>query len=144
MLTPRRSTALLPALLAAVACAPSQSAPPPDARVETLQTQKLVLRGTAPPNSGSLSCASPSTGGSPRYLELKEDMTANIALRPMDGVAVLHVTNLATHKTWCVMTQGDGTGATIPGEFAMGVYAIDVQCSRSGAAQPYAVQFDKL
>jgi hypothetical protein len=112
--------------------------------VEILQTQHLVLRGTAPANEGSLSCASPSPSASPSYLELRDDMTGNINLRPMAGVAVLHVTNLATHKTWCVMTQGDGTGASIPGEFATGVYAIDVQCSRSTAAQQYAVQVEKL
>lgn len=143
MLTTRLSVVLVPALFAVAACAPSQTVPA-DANVQTLQTQSVVLRGTAPANGGSLSCADAAPGGSASYLELKEDVTANVALRPMAGVAVLHVTNVATHKTWCVMTKGDGTGAMIPGEFGMGVYAIDVQCSRTDAAQPYAVQFEKL
>ena len=47
----------------------------------------------------------------------------NVTLRPTRNVAVLHVAQLGTQKTWCVMTKGDGLGASIPADFPRGVYS---------------------
>jgi hypothetical protein len=142
---PKRSllVAVIPAL-AAIACSPARTALPPDAHVETLQTASLFLHGTAAPHPASASCASSATESTTRYLQLKEDTTANIVLRPTGSVAVLHVQELATNKTWCVMTRGDGSGATIPGEFPGGVYSITVEGSHSDTPTPYSVMFEKL
>lgn len=142
-MTKRRLPSLLAPLFLSAACASTHGAAPEGARVETLQTQRLVLRGVSESTSGSASCRTPAQGRSPTYVELQEDATGNFALRPMAGVAVLHVTHLGTHRTWCVATQSDGTGASIPGEFVAGVYAVDVQ-SAGSAGQPYAVQFERL
>ena len=125
-----------------LACAKRPAAP--GAHVEILQTASLVLHGTAAPHPASASCAASTAESTTRYLQLNEDTTANIVLRPTGGVAVLHVQELATNKTWCVMTRGDGTGATIPGEFSRGVYSINVEGSHSDGATPYAVVFEKL
>jgi hypothetical protein len=139
-----RLLVLSSALAAVTGCAAGgRGALPADARVETLQTDRMVMRGTAAPNAASVTCAQ-MQGGSPKYLELKSDETANMVLRPLDGVAVLHVQELATNKTWCVMTKGDGTGAAINGTFPMGVYAISVEASHSDHAMPYAVSIEKL
>jgi hypothetical protein len=126
-------------------CATARDAVPAGAHVETLQTQSLVLRGTAPAHPGSASCgSSPSPPSQSHLLELKEDTTGNIVLRPTNSPAVMHVALLGSSKTWCVTTKGDGTGATIPGDFVMGVYAISVEGSQSKAPLAYQVVFEKL
>jgi hypothetical protein len=129
---------------AALGCAGERASVPPGAHVELLQTQKLVLHGTAAANPSSASCADRPDHAAPQYLELKEDVAANVVLRPIGAVAVLHVQDLASSRTWCVMTRGDGTGATLPGEFPAGVYAISVQGSHSTEALPYVVSFERL
>jgi hypothetical protein len=129
---------------AALGCSSSHGALPPGAHVESLQTQRIVLHGTAPANAASVTCANRSGSSTPQYLELKEDATANVVLRPIAGVAVLHVQELASNKTWCVMSKGDGAGAMISGEFPLGVYAISVEGSHSSEPMPYAVAFERL
>ena len=135
--------AAMPAL-GLVACSPARSAVPPDARVEILQTDKLVLHGTAAPHPESATCATSPKDSTTRFLQLNDDTTANIVLRPTGGVALLHVEQLATSRTWCVMTHDDGTGGTIPGEFPSGLYAITVEGSHSDAPTPYAVVIEKM
>jgi hypothetical protein len=127
-----------------LACSPAASALPPNARLEILQTEKLVLHGTAAAHPQSASCASSTRDASTRFLQLNEDTTANIVLRPTGGVALLHVEELATNRTWCVMSPGDGNAATIPGEFSSGIYAITVEGSHSDAPTPYSVMIEKL
>jgi hypothetical protein len=127
-----------------LACSSSRSALPPDAHVEILQTDKLVLHGTAAPHPQSASCASSTRDASTRFLQLNEDTTGNFVLRPTAGIAVLHVEELATNRTWCVMTHGDGTGGTIPGEFPGGIYAITVEGSHSDAPTPYSVVVERM
>jgi hypothetical protein len=129
---------------ASLGCSGSHGAVPDGAHVATLQTERIVLRGTAPANPASASCANTSGASTPQYLELKEDVTANVVLRPLAGVAVLHVQELASNKTWCVMSKGDGTGAMIPGQFPMGVYAISVESSHATEPMTYAVAFERL
>ncbi|HEY8089659.1 MAG TPA: hypothetical protein VIF09_17485 [Polyangiaceae bacterium] len=141
--------ALVSALAAAsalgtFACSTTRGAVPPGAHVEILQTAKLVLHGTAAAHPESANCASGAAAATPQYLQLNEDMTGNIGLRPIGGVAVLHVQELASNRTWCVMTHGDGAGAGIPGDFPSGVYAITVEGSHSDAATPYAVVVERM
>ncbi|HEY3821020.1 MAG TPA: hypothetical protein VGL81_27840 [Polyangiaceae bacterium] len=131
-------------VLTLLACSPARSAVPADAHVEILQTQKLVLHGTVAPHPASASCASSAAGSAPQYLQLNEDTMGNIVLRPTGGAAVLHVQELATNKTWCVTSAGDGSGATIPGEFPGGVYSITVEGSHSEGPTSYAVVFERL
>jgi hypothetical protein len=130
--------------LGLLACSPARSALPPNARLEILQTEKLVLHGTAAAHPESASCASSTRDATTRFLQLNEDTTANIVLRPTGGLALLHVEELATNRTWCVMTAADGTGGTIPGEFSSGIYAITVEGSHSDAPMPYSVMIEKL
>ena len=132
------------AALSAFACSPARSAVPAGAHVEILQTQKLVLHGTAAPHPASASCASGAPTSTSRFLQLNEETTGNLMLRPIGREAVLHLQELATNRTWCVMTRPDGTGAVIPGTFPGGVYSIAVEGSRSEAAAPYEVVFERM
>jgi hypothetical protein len=132
------------ASVSALACAPAKSTLPERAHLEILQTQKLVLHGTAAAHPESATCASGEAGSEPLYLRLNEDMTGNFVLRPGSGVAVLHLQELATNRTWCVMTHGDGTGASIPGEFPGGVYSITVEGSHASGPTPYSVVVERL
>jgi len=132
------------ATLGLAGCAPARGALPPNASLEILQTDKLVLHGTAPAHAAGASCASSPRDSTTRYLQLDEDTTASFVLRPTGGVALLHVEELANDKTWCVMARADGTGATIPGEFPAGVYAITVEGSHSSAPTPYAVVVERM
>jgi hypothetical protein len=147
MLIASRSLASLPALviLGAAGCVSPRDAVPPGAHVETLQTESLVLRGTAPPHPGSASCGSSAAIPSQAHLlELKEDTTGDIELRPTSCPAVMHVALLGSGKTWCATTKGNGLGASIPGDFATGVYAISVEGSGSSAPLAYQIVFEKL
>lgn len=130
--------------LGVLACSPARNALPPGAHVEILQTQRLVLHGTAGPHPESATCASSTTGPATRFLQLNEDTTANIVLRPTGGAALLHVQELAHNQAWCVMTRGDGAGAILPGEFPSGVYAITVESSHSAVPTPFSVVIEKL
>lgn len=118
---------------------------PANARVDTLQTGSIVLRGVADADPRGPNCASAELPAK-HLLELKESLVGKLQLRQSLKssealVAVLHVKHLDSNKTWCVMTKPDGTLPTIPGEFATGVYAISV----AGAhAQPYEVLFETL
>jgi len=130
--------------LSAVACSSSHGSVPEGASVEILQTEQLVLHGSAAPHPASASCTSTPKGPGTRYLQLNEATMGNILLRPTGGAAVLHVEELASNRTWCVMTRGDGTGASIRDEFPSGAYSITVEGSESGRAMPYAIVFEKL
>jgi len=125
-------------------CSASRGPLPPDAHLEILQTERLVLHVTAAPHPESASCASSTRDASTHFLQLNEDTTGNFVLSPAAGVAVLHVEELATNRTWCVLTRGDGTGGTIAGEFPSGIYAITVQASHSNAPTPYSVVVEKM
>ena len=129
---------------ASLACSSSHPALPPGTHVEILQTQRLVLHGTAAAHPESATCASSAATGEAQYLQLNEDMTGSIGLRPTGGVAVLHVQELASNRTWCVMTHGDGTGAAIPGDFPGGTYAITVEGSHSGEPTAYSVVVERM
>lgn len=133
------------AALGSIACAKdARDEVPANARVETLQTDAIVLRGTAPAESGNAKCDDVKTGPeNTRYLELSEPTTGHLMLRNA-GVAVLHVRHLDSNKVWCVLTQADGSGAEIPGEFSTGVYAISVSASHTAAPRSYEVVFEKL
>jgi hypothetical protein len=131
-------------VLGSAACASPHDVVPSGAHVETLQTRSIVLRGTAPAHPGSASCGSSAANPSHAHLlELKDDTTGDIVLRPTSGPAVLHVALLGSTKTWCVTSQGDGDAA-IPGAFAAGVYSISVEGSGSRAPLAYQVVFEQM
>ena len=140
------SLTFLGATLALVGCASNgRDAIPANARVEVLQTGSLVMRGTADATPGSATCATAPLPAK-HVLELLEETTGAIKLRAIGAhdVTVLHVTNLETNKTWCVMTKGDGAEVTIPGDFAAGLYAISVAESNTFKPDPYEVVFEKM
>jgi hypothetical protein len=137
--------ALAVAAVPLVGCASNgRDAVPDNAKVETLQTGSLVMRGTANATPGGATCDA--TSPVKHFLELTEDTNGAIMLRPpaTREVTVLHVTELATNKTWCVMTKGDGAQVSIPGDFASGVYAISITESHTYKPDPYEVVFEKM
>jgi hypothetical protein len=129
---------------AVAACAPvdTPAETPSGAHVETLQTLRLVVHGTASARP-SASCGSvPSSP--PVYVRLTDEISGDFTLRPLKGAAVLHVQELATSKTWCAMTRDDGTGAVIEGEFPGGVFAIRVEGESVSGATPFEVVVERL
>jgi len=117
---------------------------PPNAKVDILQTDKMVLRGQAEAKDNA-SCKSVALPAK-HFVELKDDLAGHMILRPAAGeslkLAVFHLTHLETNRTWCVQIGEDGTTATIPGGFPMGTYAISVTESR--ATPRYEVVVEKL
>jgi len=137
------------AALALGGCASgSHTEVPANARVDIMQTDKMVLHGTADASLASPNCKTDALPAK-HLVELKDDLAGHIILRPAGAepaprLAVLHVTQLDTNRTWCVQTSSDGTTATIPGEFPMGVYAISVTEARSATPHKYEVVVEKL
>jgi hypothetical protein len=127
---------------AAVGCAPAEIPVPSGVHVETLESLRLVVHGTAAARP-SASCDS-APASPPVYVRLNDEISGDITLRPTRGVAVLRVQELATSKTWCAMTRDDGTGAVIQGEFPGGVFAISVEGARSSGAAPFEVVVERL
>ncbi len=130
-----RLIALMSAATSVAACAAAETPAPSGAHVETLQTLRLVVHGTASARP-SASCGSvPSSP--PVYVRLTDEISGDFTLRPLKRAAVLHVQELATRKTWCAMTRDDGTGAVIEGEFPGGVFAIRVEGDGVSGATPF-------
>ena len=118
--------------LTAAGCTPAAETPVPSGvHVETLQTLRLVVHGTASARpTPSCDSASAST---PVYVRITDEISGDISLRPTRGAAVLHVQELSTNKTWCAMTRDDGTGAVIQDLFPGGVFAISVEATGAAA-----------
>jgi hypothetical protein len=133
--------------LSAAACGGAASQSASNAPVEILQTQKLVLRGTADASLTSATCQ-PAAPSSPKHLlELRESTTGTMRIRPAMGdtqlVAVLHVTHVDSNRTWCV-TSGGASNGTIEGNFPGGTYAISVAEPRAEVAHRYEVVVEQL
>jgi hypothetical protein len=135
--------------LTAVACAPTAEANDPvvpsGAHVETLQTLRLVVHGTAAARPTASCNSAPSSP--PVYVRINDEISGDFTLRPTKGVAVLHVQELSTSKTWCAMTRDDGTGAVIQDLFPGGIFAISVdgEATRGSAAPtPFEVVVERL
>jgi hypothetical protein len=137
------------ALAALAGCASSPHTDvPPNARVDILQTDRMVLRGTAEGSKDSPSCKSAALPAK-HLVELKDDLAGHMILRPAPGqpalkLAVFHVTHLDTNRTWCVQVGEDGATATIPGTFPTGVYGISVTEAQTPAPHRYEVVVEKL
>jgi hypothetical protein len=121
---------------------------PADARVETMQTDKMVLRGTAEASDKSPSCKMDALPAK-HFVKLQAKTLAHLMLRPALGqpkleLAVLHVTHLESNRTWCVQSTADGSPASIPGEFPYGTYAIGVSEGKTTQPHRYEVVFEKL
>lgn len=121
---------------------------PPNARVDILQTDRMILRGTADASNDSPSCKSAALPAK-HLVELKDDLSGHMILRPAAGeaplkLAVFHVTHLDTNRTWCVQVGEDGTTATIPGGFPMGVYGISVTEGHAATPHKYEVVVEKI
>jgi hypothetical protein len=121
---------------------------PADARVETMQTDKMVLRGDAESTAESPSCKMDPLPAK-HFVRLNQKTNGHVLLRPAAGqpkleLAVLHVTHLDSNRTWCVQSAADGSIASIPAEFPYGVYAISVTEGRSASSHRYEVVFEKL
>jgi hypothetical protein len=134
--------------LAAVGCATSTTIPA-GVPVRTLVAKTLTFHGTASPSLANPSCAAADHAKPIHVLELTEDTRATILLTPSLGepalpLATLRLTNLETNKTWCVMTQTDGTPAALGGEFPSGQYAVNVAEVSSAPPRKYEVRVEKL
>lgn len=137
------------ALSSLVGCASTpRSELPPNAKVDIMQTDRMVLRGTADASKDGPSCKSAALPAK-HVVELKDDMAGHMILRPAAGqaplkLAVFHVTHLDTNKSWCVQIGDDGSTATIPGQFPMGLYGISVTEGQTAAPHRYEVVVEKL
>ena len=122
---------------------------PADARVETMQTDKMVIRGTAEATAESPSCKM-SPLPAKHFVKLEAPKTnGHVLLRPALGqpkleLAVLHLTHMESNRTWCVQSTADGSAASIPAEFPYGTYAISVSEARTTQPHRYEVVFEKL
>ncbi len=143
------TTALsLVAAAAITGCAGQHIDVPADAHVHLMQTDKIVLRGSSDASKDSPSCQ---TAALPAqiFVEMKDEVAGHFLLRAhaMDAgpkLAVLHVTQLDTGRTWCVESSADGITTAISGDFTQGTYAISVQEPRSMTAHGYEVVVEKL
>jgi hypothetical protein len=137
------------ALTAVVGCASSARPDlPPNAKVELMQTDRMVLRGTAEPSKDGAGCKSAALPAK-HLVDLKDELNGHMILRPAAGeaplkLAVFHVTHLESNRTWCVQVGDDGATATIPGDFPNGTYAISVTEAPTGAPQRYEVVVERL
>jgi hypothetical protein len=121
---------------------------PADARVESMQTDKMVLRGEAAASVDNPSCQ---TNALParHFVKLNEDLNGHFLVRPAAGesalkLAVLHITNLESGKSWCVQAGADGAPAMIGAEFPQGTYAVSVTEGRTSAPHRYELVVEKL
>ena len=134
--------------LGAAGCA-SHTAAPAGVPVRPLISERVTLRGTASPTLESASCTAGSPAKPGNVLELSEGTRATIELKPPPGEAalpmtMLHLTHLDSNRTWCAMTQADGTPAIIAGEFPSGQYTVSVAEVKGAAPRAYEVRVVKL
>jgi hypothetical protein len=132
----------------AVACAPSAKVPS-DVIVHRLSADELILRGTASPTLAGATCTADAPAKPANAFALSEDTHASILLLPAPGepalpLTMLHVTNLDTNRTWCVMTQADGTPAALAADLPSGLYAVSVASTNRAAARRYEVKVERL
>jgi hypothetical protein len=121
---------------------------PENARVDSMQTDKMVLRGEAAATVDNPSCKTTALPAK-HFVKLNDDLPGHFILRPAAGepamkLAVLHVTNLDSGKTWCMQAGADGSPATIGADFPNGTYAISVTEGRSTAPHRYELVIEKL
>jgi hypothetical protein len=143
------TTALSVVAAAAITgCAGQHIEVPADAHVHLMQTDRIVLRSTSDASMASPSCQ---TAALPAqiFVEMKDEVAGHFLLRPHltdvgPKLAVLHVTQLDTGRTWCVESSADGITTAISGDFAQGTYAISVQEPHSMSAHGYEVVVEKL
>ncbi|HEY2510724.1 MAG TPA: hypothetical protein VGI39_07705 [Polyangiaceae bacterium] len=135
--------------LAGAGCATSHAVIPPGTPVQALIADRLTLRGTAEPTLLNPSCSAAAPAKPAHIFELPEETRAMIMLAPPGAepqlpATMLHVTNLDSNKTWCVMSKPDGSPATIAAEFPSGHYAVSVAEVNGAAPRKYEVRVEKL
>jgi len=122
---------------------------PPGVPVHTLVADRLTFQGTAEPTLKNSACTAAAPGKPDHMMSLEFDTRATILLGPVPGeaplpVAMLHLTNLDTNKTWCVMTGADGTPAALGAELPGGMYAVSVAATNGAPARRYEIKVTKL
>jgi hypothetical protein len=142
------SSVSVAALAFLAGCAGSKLSVPENAKVDIFQTEKMILRGTADASQDSPSCKS-NNAQAKHYVEVPDGFAGHFLLRPQGTdpapkMAVLHVTQLETGRTWCVESNVDGIRAAIPGDFQMGTYAVSVTEPRSAQPHKYELVVEKL
>jgi hypothetical protein len=136
--------------IAAVGCGGgSQVAAPPGVPVHWLSIEMLRLHGTASPTLARAQCGAAAPAKPANVLELEEDTRATMLLAAPSGEpalpqAMLHLTHLETNRTWCVVSQPDGTPASLGGEFPGGKYAVSVAEVSGAPPRRYEVRVEKL
>jgi hypothetical protein len=117
--------------------------------VHALVADRLTFQGTAEPTLKNSACTAAAPGKPDHVMELAEDTRATILLGPVPGeaplpVAMLHLTNLDTNKTWCVMTSADGTPGALGAELPQGMYAVSVASLHGAPERRYEIKVTKL
>jgi hypothetical protein len=134
---------------AAVACAGSRASAPAGVPVSALVADKLTLRGVAHPTLASATCGAGEGSAKPAHvLELQEDTHAALLLElPARAASIpparLNVTHLASNRSWCVMTQPDGS-AVLGADFPSGLYTVSVAEAVGVAPREYELRVQKL
>jgi hypothetical protein len=131
-----------------VGCASAPQAPA-GVPVHALVADRLTFRGTAEPTLKNSACSASAPGKPDHVMELAQDTRATILLSPLPGeaplpVSMLHITNLESNRTWCVMTSADGTPAALGAELPSGMYAVSVASINGAPARQYEVKVTKL
>lgn len=132
----------------AVGCA-STAAVPAGMPVSRLTAERITLHGVASPSLDNPSCSASAAPRPSHVLHIEDETHASLLLAPPRGEAplpttMLHVTHLASNRTWCVMTQADGSPAAIADEFPSGDYAVSVAELRGAQPRKYEVRVQKL
>lgn len=135
--------------IAAVGCEGSHVAGPPGVPVHWLSIETLRLHGMASPTLQRPECGPAAPAKPTNVLELEEDTRATILLAAPSGEpalpqSMLHLTHLDSNRTWCVISQPDGTPATLGGKFPSGKYAVSVAELSGAAPRRYEVRVEKL
>jgi hypothetical protein len=148
----RSSLALAVAPLFALltACAPSGIASTPEgASVQFVRGERTVLHGTATIAPTSPKCDAVKATDAGHFVQLGDDTLMTVALHAandrgrMPG-AILHLTHLASQRTWCAAMDSDGLAAEVGGDLPSGVYALHVTEPARVATASYEIVLRKL
>jgi hypothetical protein len=117
--------------------------------VMALIADNMTLHGVAPASLSNPACTAEAPAKPAHLFELSESAHATVILRPRAGdgplpISMLHLTNIETSRTWCVMTKSDGSPAVLASDLPAGTYAVAVAEMHGSEPRAYEVKIEKL
>jgi xanthine dehydrogenase molybdopterin-binding subunit B len=117
--------------------------------VQALVADRLTLHGTAQPTLANPSCSASPPAKPSHVIEMAEETRATVLLTAALGepplpLATLHITNVETHRSWCVTTKTDGSPAALATVFPSGTYEVSIAETDTAAPRRYEVKLQKL